>query len=276
MMLSSANSINWGRLAPQIAYYVSAYCDMVKVGTIRQGDKINVCVPTGNFGNILAAYIAKQMGLPVNKFICASNRNNVLTDFFKKDGEYNRNRDFYTTTSPSMDILISSNLERLLFFASDFDDRMVAELMAKLNGEGSYKVASDVFAKIAADFDAGCCDDEHAAETIHRLWTEEKYLCDTHTAVAVRVYEDYRARTGDETPTVIASTASPFKFCRAVIEALGGTLEKDDVTQLDVLTGLTGVPAPAPLAALAGKTPRFDRVVDKADILSTVALLKDL
>ena len=216
------------------------------------------------------------MGLPVNKFICASNRNNVLTDFFKKDGEYNRNRDFYTTTSPSMDILISSNLERLLFFASDFDDRMVAELMAKLNGEGSYKVASDVFAKIAADFDAGCCDDEHAAETIHRLWTEEKYLCDTHTAVAVRVYEDYRARTGDETPTVIASTASPFKFCRAVIEALGGTLEKDDVTQLDVLTGLTGVPAPAPLAALAGKTPRFDRVVDKAGILSTVALLKDL
>ena len=276
MMLSSANSINWGRLAPQIAYYVSAYCDMVKAGTIRQGDRINVCVPTGNFGNILAAYIAKQMGLPVNKFICASNRNNVLTDFFKKDGEYNRNRDFYTTTSPSMDILISSNLERLLFFASDFDDRMVAELMAKLNGEGSYKVASDVFAKIAADFDAGCCDDEHAAETIHRLWTEEKYLCDTHTAVAVRVYEDYRARTGDETPTVIASTASPFKFCRAVIEALGGTLEKDDVTQLDVLTGLTGVPAPAPLAALAGKTPRFDRVVDKADILSTVALLKDL
>ena len=216
------------------------------------------------------------MGLPVDKFICASNRNNVLTDFFKKDGEYNRNRDFYTTTSPSMDILISSNLERLLFFASDFDDRMVAELMAKLNGEGSYKVASDVFAKIAADFDVGCCDDEHAAETIHRLWTEEKYLCDTHTAVAVRVYEDYRARTGDETPTVIASTASPFKFCRAVIEALGGTLEKDDVTQLDVLIGLTGVPAPAPLAALAGKTPRFDRVVDKADILSTVALLKDL
>ena len=274
--LSSANSINWGRVLPQIVYYVSAYCDLVTAEQITMGEKVDVCVPTGNFGNILAAYIAKQMGLPVNKFICASNRNNVLTDFFKQDGEYNRNRDFYTTTSPSMDILISSNLERLLFFASDFDDRMVAELMAKLNGEGSYKVASDVFAKIAADFDAGCCDDEHAAETIHRLWTEEKYLCDTHTAVAVRVYEDYRARTGDETPTVIASTASPFKFCRAVIEALGGTLEKDDVTQLDVLTGLTGVPAPAPLAALAGKTPRFDRVVDKADILSTVALLKDL
>ena len=276
MMLSSANSINWGRLAPQIAYYVSAYCDMVAAGTIAQGDKINVCVPTGNFGNILAAYIAKKMGLPVNKFICASNRNNVLTDFFKKGGEYNRNRDFFTTTSPSMDILISSNLERLLFFASDFNDKLVAELMGKLNTEGSYKVAEDVFAKIEAEFDAGCCDDSQAADTINKLWKDENYLCDTHTAVAVRVYEDYRARTGDETPTVIASTASPFKFCRSVIEALGGTLENDDVTQLEVLSQLTGVPAPAPLAALAGKTPRFDRVVDKADILSTVGLLKDL
>ena len=276
MMLSSANSINWGRLAPQIAYYVSAYCDMVAAGTIAQGDKINVCVPTGNFGNILAAYIAKKMGLPVNKFICASNRNNVLTDFFKKGGEYNRNRDFFTTTSPSMDILISSNLERLLFFASDFNDKLVAELMNKLSSEGSYKVAEDVFAKIEAEFDAGCCDDSHAADTINKLWKDENYLCDTHTAVAVRVYEDYRARTGDETPTVIASTASPFKFCRSVIEALGGTLENDDVTQLEVLSQLTGVPAPAPLAALAGKTPRFDRVVDKADILSTVGLLKDL
>lgn len=276
IMLSSANSINWGRLAPQIAYYVSAYCDMVAAGTIAQGDKINVCVPTGNFGNILAAYIAKKMGLPVNKFICASNRNNVLTDFFKKGGEYNRNRDFFTTTSPSMDILISSNLERLLFFASDFNDKLVAELMGKLNTEGSYKVAEDVFAKIEAEFDAGCCDDSHAADTINKLWKDENYLCDTHTAVAVRVYEDYRARTGDETPTVIASTASPFKFCRSVIEALGGTLENDDVTQLEVLSQLTGVPAPAPLAALAGKTPRFDRVVDKADILSTVGLLKEL
>ena len=148
--------------------------------------------------------------------------------------------------------------------------------MGKLNTEGRYKVAEDVFAKIEAEFDAGCCDDSHAADTINKLWKDENYLCDTHTAVAVRVYEDYRARTGDETPTVIASTASPFKFCRSVIEALGGTLENDDVTQLEVLSQLTGVPAPAPLAALAGKTPRFDRVVDKADFLSTVALLKDL
>ena len=276
MMLSSANSINWGRLAPQIAYYVSAYCDMVKSGAVKMGEKVNVCVPTGNFGNILAAYIAKRMGLPVNKFICASNRNNVLTDFFKKGGGYDKNRDFYTTTSPSMDILISSNLERLLFFASDYDDKLVAGLMDQLAKGGSYQVAVDVFAKIEADFDAGCCDDAAAAQTIKALWENEHYLCDTHTAVAVRVYEDYRARTGDTTPAVIASTASPFKFCRSVIEALGGTLEKDDVSQLDVLTGLTGVPAPAPLAALAGKTPRFDRVVDKADILSTVGLLRDL
>lgn len=276
MMLSSANSINWGRLAPQIAYYVSAYCDMVKSGAVKMGDKINICVPTGNFGNILAAYIAGKMGLPVNKFICASNRNNVLTDFFKKGGTYDKKRDFYTTTSPSMDILISSNLERLLFFASDYDDKLVADLMDKLAKGGSYQVAADVFAKIEKDFDAGCCDDSAAAQTIKELWENEHYLCDTHTAVAVRVYEDYRARTGDTTPAVIASTASPFKFCRSVIEALGGTLEKDDVSQLGVLTGLTGVPAPAPLAALAGKTPRFDRVVDKADILSTVGLLKDL
>ena len=276
MMLSSANSINWGRLAPQIAYYISAYCDMVGSGAVKMGEKINICVPTGNFGNILAAYIAKRMGLPVGKLICASNRNNVLTDFFKKGGSYDKNRDFYTTTSPSMDILISSNLERLLFFASDYDDKLVAGLMDKLAKEGSYQVAAEVFAKIDADFDAGCCDDAQAAETIRALWENERYLCDPHTAVAVRVYEDYRARTGDKTPTVIASTASPFKFCRSVIEALGGTLEKDDVTQLDMLTGLTGVPAPAPLAALAGKAPRFDRVVDKADILSTVSLLKDL
>lgn len=276
LMLSSANSINWGRLAPQIAYYVSAYCDMVKRGEVAHGGKINICVPTGNFGNILAAYIAKQMGLPVNKFICASNRNNVLTDFFKKGGSYDKNRDFYATASPSMDILISSNLERLLFFVSGYDDKTVAGLMEQLSTGGSYVVAQDLFAKIEADFDAGCCDDIETAAAIKTLWETEHYLADTHTAVAFRVYEEYRARTGDKTPTVIASTASPFKFCRSVVEALGGTLEKDDVSQLAALSALTGEPVPAPLAALADKTPRFDRVVDKTDILSTVSLLKDL
>ncbi|MDO5142653.1 MAG: threonine synthase [Eubacteriales bacterium] len=276
LMLSSANSINWGRLAPQIAYYVSAYCDLVASGAVEMGAPINVCVPTGNFGNILAAYIAGQMGLPVHKLICASNRNDVLTDFFRKGGVYDKDRPFYATTSPSMDILISSNLERLLFFLSDGDDRLVASLMAALAQDGRYQVDDALFAKICASFDAGCCDDETAAQTIRALWEQQHYLCDTHTAVAVHVYEDYRARTGDQTPTVIASTASPFKFCRAVLEALGGTLDKDDVSQLDALTAFTGVAAPAPLAALAGKTPRFDRVVDKEDILSTVALLRDL
>lgn len=276
LMFSSANSINWGRLAPQIAYYVSAYCDMVKTGEIKMGDKINICVPTGNFGNILAGYIAKQMGLPVNKFICASNRNNVLTDFFKNQGTYDRNRPFFTTDSPSMDILISSNLERLLFLVSGQNDKVVADLMAQLNQNGKYTVPAELYEKIAADFDAGYCDDEKTAETIHALWQDEHYLSDTHTAVAVRVYEDYRKESGDTTPTVIASTASPFKFCRAVVEALGGKLERDDVTQLDVLTQMTGIAAPAPLAALAGKQPRFDRVVDKEDILGTIDLLAKL
>ncbi|MGE4549147.1 MAG: threonine synthase [Intestinibacillus sp.] len=276
MTLSSANSINWGRLAPQIAYYVSAYCDMVSRGEIKMGDKINVCVPTGNFGNILAAYFAKQMGMPVGKFICASNRNNVLTDFFKKGGTYDRNRDFFTTASPSMDILISSNLERLLFYVSGQNDKAVAEMMAALSAGGKYTLPRELFAAVETDFDAGCADDSQTAETIRRLFEEENYLSDTHTAVAVRVYEDYRAATGDKTPTVIASTASPFKFCQSVIEALGGTVTTDGVELLDQLSGMTGVPAPSPLAALSGKTPRFDMVVDKDDILGTTDLLRDL
>lgn len=276
LMFSSANSINWGRLAPQIAYYVSAYCDMLAAGTIGHGQKMNVCVPTGNFGNILAAYIAKQMGVPINKLICASNSNNVLTDFFKAGGTYNRNRSFYTTVSPSMDILISSNLERLLFFVSGQNDTEVRELMRKLAADGEYTVSDELQAALAADFDAGCCDDADTEATIRRIWDTEHYLCDTHTAVAVKVYEDYRARTGDETPTVIASTASPFKFCRAVAEALGTKIEKDDVSQLDALTAITGIPAPAPLEALRTASPRFDRVVDKEDILGTVDLLKEL
>lgn len=276
LTLSSANSINWGRLAPQIAYYISAYCDLVNRGEIKMGDPINVCVPTGNFGNILAAYFAKQMGLPVNKFICASNQNNVLTDFFKKGGTYDRNRDFYTTASPSMDILISSNLERLLFYVSGQNDKAVAEMMASLSSSGKYTLARELFARVEAEFDAGCADDAATAETIRRLFQQEHYLCDTHTAVAVKVYEDYRARTGDCTPAVIASTASPFKFCQSVIEALGGTVDTDGVGLLGQLSGMTGVPAPAPLAALAGKEPRFDMVVDKDDILSTTGLLRDL
>lgn len=275
MTLSSANSINWGRLAPQIAYYISAYCDMVARGEIALGDRINVCVPTGNFGNILAAYFAKNMGMPVNKFICASNRNNVLTDFFA-NGAYDRNRDFFTTASPSMDILISSNLERLLFYVSGQNDKVVADLMGRLSTEGRYALTEELFANVRADFDAGYCDDAQTAHTIRTLFEGEHYLADTHTAVAVKVYEDYRARTGDTTPTVIASTASPFKFGQSVIEALGGTVTTDGIELLDQLSEMTGVPAPAPLAALRGKQPRFDRVVDKADILATTDLLATL
>ena len=234
---------------------------------------MNVCVPTGNFGNILAAYIAKQMGLPVGKLVCASNQNNVLTDFFRQGGVYDRNRPFYTTDSPSMDILISSNLERLLFYVSGQNDALVAKMMAELNETGRYEVPAELRERIAADFDAGCCDDAETADTIHRTFEREGYLLDTHTAVAVKVYEDYRARTGDMTPVVIASTASPFKFCGPVAAALGKTVDTASVSQLSELSALTGVAAPAPLAALADKTPRFDRVVDKADILSTLDLL---
>ena len=272
-IFSSANSINWGRLAPQIVYYISAYCDLVNAGVLKMGDKMNVCVPTGNFGNILAAYIAKQMGLPVGKLVCASNQNNVLTDFFRQGGVYDRNRPFYTTDSPSMDILISSNLERLLFYVSGQNDALVAKMMAELNETGRYEVPAELRARIAADFDAGCCDDAQTADTIRRTFEREGYLLDTHTAVAVKVYEDYRARTGDMTPVVIASTASPFKFCGPVAAALGKAVDTASVSQLSELSALTGVAAPAPLAALAGKTPRFDRVVDKADILSTLDLL---
>lgn len=276
MMLSSANSINWGRLAPQIAYYISAYCDLAERGMVTFGDKINICVPTGNFGNILAAYIAKQMGLPVNKLICASNRNNVLTDFFKKGGTYDKNRPFYTTASPSMDILISSNLERLLYYISGQNDEAVRNFMAQLAEGGRYTVSQEMQAALDALFDAGSCDDAQTKDTIRRLYENEKYVCDTHTAVAVKVYEDYRARTGDTTPTVIASTASPFKFCKAVAEALGGTVEIEDVSQLDVLSRLCGQQPPKPLASLRGKAPRFDRVVEKEDILSTTDLLAEL
>ncbi len=273
MTLSSANSINWGRLAPQIAYYVSAYCDMLNRGDIQMGDAINVCVPTGNFGNILAAYFAKQMGVPIAKLICASNENNVLTDFFRSSGTYDRNRPFHTTISPSMDILISSNLERLLFLVSGYNDAMVADLMKQLNETGKYSVPADVFETIGNQFEGGFCDDVQTKQTIAQLFDEKKYLADTHTAVAVKVYEDYRERTGDTTPTVIASTASPFKFCQSVISALGGTVSSDGTELLDQLHDMTGAPIPAPLAALSGLKPRFDLVIDRENILNTVDLL---
>ena len=223
LMFSSANSINWGRLLPQIVYYISAYATMAEDGEIAYGDKINIVVPTGNFGNILAAYYAKRMGLPVNKLICASNINKVLTDFINT-GVYNRNREFFATCSPSMDILISSNLERLLYLLTGEDDAQIREWFTALSKEGTYTVSDAVKAALQADFCAGFCDDAQTKATIREIYDEYSYTCDTHTAVAVKVYREYKAATGDTTKTLIASTASPFKFSASVLEGGGCTV----------------------------------------------------
>ena len=265
MMFSSANSINWGRLVPQVVYYVSAYAELVKDGEIKLGDKINIVVPTGNFGNILAAYYAKHMGVPVNKLICASNINNVLTDFINT-GVYDRNRKFFATVSPSMDILISSNLERLLYLMTGRDDAQIREWFGKLASEGKYEVSADVKAKLAEEFCAGYCDDTQTKETIHSIYEKYGYTCDTHTAVAVKVYNDYKAATGDTTKTVIASTASPYKFSAAVLEALEGKASDiDEYDKVDKIAELSKLEIPAALADLRNKPERFSDVIDKAD-----------
>lgn len=257
MIFSSANSINWGRLVPQIVYYISAYCELLANGEIENGEIINVCVPTGNFGNILAAYYAKRMGLPIGKLICASNANNVLTDFLRT-GVYDRNRPFHTTISPSMDILISSNLERLLFHMADEDDAVIREWFGALAKEGRYEVSDAVKAKLAAEFYGGCCGDEETKATIKQVFDRYDYLCDSHTAVAVKVYEDYRKETGDQTKTVIASTASPFKFAGSVLEAVtGAKSDADEFEQLQILGARAGLKVPQQLACLADKPVRF-------------------
>lgn len=263
MEFSSANSINFGRLAPQIVYYFSAYCDLVKEGKIKLGEAVNVCVPTGNFGNILAAYYAKQMGLPVKKFICASNRNNILTDFLNT-GVYDRNRPFYTTSSPSMDILISSNLERLLYHLYGNDAKGTAGLMAQLSTAGKYEVSPEILTKLKEEFFAGFCDEESTQETITRLFKDEHYLCDTHTAVAVKVYEDYRKATNDETPCIIASTASPYKFASAVLSAVDASrIPEDGFELLERLSAVSGTPVPAPLSSLKSQEVRHKTCVCK-------------
>ncbi len=265
MMFSSANSINWGRLVPQIVYYVSSYAELVKDGEIEAGDKINIVVPTGNFGNILAAYYAKHMGVPVNKLICASNINNVLTDFINT-GIYDRNRKFYATVSPSMDILISSNLERLLYLLTDRNDSLIKEWFGKLSAEGKYEVSDDIKVKISEEFFAGCCDDVQTKNTIHEIYEKYSYTCDTHTAVAVKVYEDYKKATGDTTKTVIASTASPYKFSEAVLEAVQDSKsELDEYDMIDKLAELSKMPVPSALADLRNKPERFNDVIDKAE-----------
>lgn len=264
-VLSSANSINWGRLVPQVVYYISAYCDLLKKGEIQLGDQINVCVPTGNFGNILAAYYAKKMGLPIHNFICASNTNNILTDFIRT-GEYDCNRAFYTTTSPSMDILISSNLERLLFDLSGEDDTLVAGLMEQLKENKKYVVSGPLKDKLQELFYGGCCNDEETFGSIHHVKQTYDYVCDTHTAVGVKVYEDYVAKTGDKTKTVIASTASPYKFNDSVITALKGKEAiqgKDPFELLEICHELSGFDVPVSLKELKELPVRFQDVFEK-------------
>lgn len=266
--LSSANSINWGRVLPQIVYYISAYCDLVRDEKIQLGDPINVCVPTGNFGNILAAYYAKDMGVPINKLICASNSNNVLTDFLRT-GVYDRNRTFYNTMSPSMDILISSNLERLLY-AITGEDQQVREYMDELNRTGRYEVSERVKEKIQRLFVGYCCDDTVTQKVISTIYRSFDYLIDPHTAVGFSALTQYREETGDMTPTVVASTASPFKFCDNVLGALGETNLRDGLDILDQLSEKTGQPVPAPLAGLRGKQPRFQRTEEKEHMVDAV------
>lgn len=267
MMFSSANSINWGRLVPQIVYYFSAYCDLMNSDSISAGDEINVVVPTGNFGNILACYYAKKMGLPVKKLVCASNSNNVLTDFLNT-GTYNKNRDFYTTTSPSMDILISSNLERLLYHMSGNDDKLVNDLMAKLSTDGVYTVSDELLSAIKESFSAGFAGEDDVNNTIKSYFDKYHYLCDTHTAVALKVYEDYIKNTGDDIPTVIDSTASPYKFSKSVLSAVtGGNLpDADEFDMVKELHSKTGADVPTPLSSLRDKEVRFNNVCSKEDM----------
>ena len=266
--LSSANSINWGRVLPQIVYYVSSYCDLLASGDIEEGQTVNVCVPTGNFGNILSGIYAKKMGVPIGRLICASNENNVLTDFIRT-GTYDRNRPFYQTASPSMDILISSNLERLLYLLSGSDEE-VRGYMQALAETGRYTVSERVFRAVQAEFSCGFCTDAQGAQTIGKTFREKNYLLDTHTAVACTVLEGYRAETGDGTLTVVESTASPFKFCASVLDALGVTEHQPGTKVLGQLTAVTGREAPLPLASLADKTPRFGEVADKTAMQSVV------
>lgn len=265
MMFSSANSINWGRLAPQIIYYISSYAQLVADGEIELGEKINIVVPTGNFGNILAGYYAKHMGVPVNKLICASNANNVLTDFLKT-GIYDRNRAFHATISPSMDILISSNLERLLYMLSGESDKCINDWFGKLASEGRYEVSEDVKAKLFEEFSAGCCNDEETKAVIKEIYDKYSYTCDTHTAVAVKVYEDYKASTGDTTKTIIASTASPYKFSGSVLSALGENTDASEFDLVEKLAEVSKLDVPASLAVLKDKEIRFTKVIDKDEM----------
>ena len=267
--LSSANSINIGRLVPQIAYYVYSYAQLVKQGAIKDGDPVNITVPTGNFGNILAAYYAKQMGLPVNRLICASNQNKVLTDFLNT-GVYNANREFYQTNSPSMDILVSSNLERLLYHLSGDDSKEIASLMQSLEQDRVYEIPDHMKEKLSL-FSAGSADMEETDAAIGEMYKDHNYLMDTHTAVAYHVYEQYRKQTGDQTPTLIASTASPYKFADSVAESIGLPKSENSFRCIDEVEKETGVPIPASFRGLESRPILHDHVIKISEMKDAVA-----
>ncbi len=263
--LSSANSINFGRLAPQVVYYFSAYADLLRSGAIMMGDPVNFCVPTGNFGDILAGYYARNMGLPVNRLICASNRNNVLTDFFRK-GLYTTHRAFFKTISPSMDILVSSNLERLLYEAADRDGDLIAVWMNQLKNCGSFSVGEQRWEWIGTLFSGYCTDDKDTLAEIRTRFKDEGYLMDPHTAVAGHALREYRAETGDDTPTVIVSTASPYKFAADVLRGIAGPEAAeglDAFTASEELERRTGVPMPEQVRKLRDLPVRHTAVCEK-------------
>ena len=267
--LSSANSINIGRLAPQVAYYFKAYCDLVLTAEIALGEKVNFVVPTGNFGDILAGEFARRMGLPVAKLICASNANNVLTDFIRT-GVYDRRREFYKTSSPSMDILVSSNLERYLFMATDGDCDLVARLMGELNEKGVYTAPEDLMETLRDHFDGGCADDEAGRRAIGTVWRDYGYLMDTHTAVGYAVMAQFKAQRDNGYKNVLLSTASPYKFCRDVLSAISEEQPLTGFEAMDRLNALTGVPVPPALRKLRDLPVRFDDCVGQGEMLDYV------
>ncbi len=273
IMLSSANSINWGRLAPQIAYYVYSYVELLRQEKIGKGEEINIVVPTGNFGNILAAWFAKQMGIPVRKLICASNRNKVLCDFFST-GTYDRNREFFKTTSPSMDILISSNLERLLYEVAGGNSAQVIEWMTGLNTEGKYSVDKDTLKSLQHSFVGGFADETGVAKTILDVYDRTDHVIDTHTAVGFNIYGRYHTRSNDETKTVFVSTASPFKFAPAVMDSIRGagySNGRSIETVIKELSDESGLEIPKSIAELGTKEIRHKDVIDKEQMEDKVA-----